>query len=470
MLKPFHKVGERMHPSHNPGNKFDRLRRQAEKLIQRNQQQDIHSPEDLLELIHELRIHQVELEIQNEELKRAQQELSDLHQAYERLYEFAPCGYVTLNPLGIITRVNLTGVILLSAPKPSLLGSAMSHYIATGWQDTFWDTCHTAARTGEKQRLEMQLKSRSDPPFWARADITADRDENGVAVQWRVVLTDISREKEIEEEKQQMAENLHQIQKMETLGTLAGGVAHDFNNILAIILGNYELINAKISEESPLKNKLERIRLAATRAKEVVRQLLTFARKDDIRQAVLNIADVVRETLPLIRSILPANITIQEHLASDIAPIFGNSTQIHQIIINLCTNAADAMLPMGGQIIVKVGNITLDKAAAGRHARLQPGSYVKLVVADTGCGMDANTRERIFDPYYTTKPFGKGTGIGLAVVHGIVEQHNGEIAVESNVDQGTIFTVFFPAFSGPVPDREKRPTNVGAGLYHGRSG
>ena len=184
------------------------------------------------------------------------------------------------------------------------------------------------------------------------------------------------------------------------------------------------------------------------------------------RQTPLDIAAVVGESLTLIRSTLPANIHIQPHLPEGIAPVISNRTQIHQLIINLCSNAADAMLPAGGTLTVEMANVTLDAADAGRYGRLQPGAHVKLVVADTGCGMDSDTIEHIFDPYFTTKPFGKGTGIGLAVVHGIVEQHGGEIRVGSQTDQGTVFTILFPAFLGPVVNESTGPPDLLRGHEH----
>ncbi len=193
-----HERAPTMHACPNSPDTFDRLRRQAEERIRKSQQQNIPPPDDTLELIHELHIHQAELEIQNEELKRAQQELSDLYQQYERLYEFAPCGYVTLDPRGIITRVNLTAFNLLGTPKRHLMRSDFRKYLTRAWQDTFMEACSNAGRTGEKQRIEIQLKRKNGPPLWVRSDIAADRDENEAVVQWQVMLCDIVREKEAE--------------------------------------------------------------------------------------------------------------------------------------------------------------------------------------------------------------------------------------------------------------------------------
>ncbi|WP_419656357.1 two component system sensor histidine kinase, hybrid [Desulfosarcina variabilis str. Montpellier] len=196
--------------SHQPDKKFDRLRRQAEQMINPNRPLDVSSPDDILELIHKLQIHQAELEIQNEELKRAQLELSDVYHQYEQLYEFAPCGYVTLSPKGLITRINLTAFNLLGTPKRKILETAFSRYLTSACQGSFLEALRKAGRIGEKQRVEMQLKRKNGPPLWVRADITADRDKNEVVVQWRVMLMDIAREKDAETQIRQLNQTLEQ--------------------------------------------------------------------------------------------------------------------------------------------------------------------------------------------------------------------------------------------------------------------
>ena len=429
--------------------KFDRLRRQAEELIQSRADLDVGPAADMLELIHELKIHQAELEIQNEELNRAQQELSQLHRQYERLYEFAPCGYVTLDTRGIITHVNLTGVTLLGVPRSTLLHSGLSNYIAKDWQDTYLAARKRAADTGEIQSVELLLKRNNEPSLWVRADIQADRDENHALFQWSVVLVDLTDQRKAEQERLRLEDQLRQAQKMETIGTLAGGVAHDFNNMLTIILGNCELVMAALPQVSPLKKKLEDIHSASLRAKDVVRQLLTFARRSDTQQKPLDIAAVVQASIKLIRSTIPTNIEIRQHLPQETVTVRCNSTQINQLIINLCTNAADAMLPGGGRLTITLERVALDRTGAQLTRPLKPGLHVKLVIQDTGRGMGASTLKHLFEPYFTTKPFGKGSGIGLAVVHGIVAQHRGAIGVESKPGQGTVFTILLPTCQEP---------------------
>lgn len=440
--------------------KFERLREQAELLLQKRPEAASPTPAEILELIHELRIHQVELEIQNEELKRAQQEITKLHQEYETLYEFAPCGYVTLDARGIITHINLTGTIILNTDRRYLMHSGLAQYIDPGWDDLFLAARKEAAVTNQKQSVEIRLRKDQHPLPWVRADIEAELDDDGGVIQWRVVLVDISDRRKAEDEQQKLEYQLRQAHKMETIGTLAGGIAHEFNNLLSIIIGNNEMVIDELPQWGPLRDHLEEVRMATMRASEVVKQLLTFSRQDDTEKKPLHIAAVVREALKLIRSSTPANIHIKQSIADGVDPILGNTTQINQLLINLCVNAIDAMQHMGGIVAIELSNHVLDETEARAHLSMEPGRYVMLLVTDDGCGMENGTLDRIFDPYFTTKPVGKGSGIGLAVVRGVVERHGGAIYVKSVPGKGTAFSVLFPAYDGPmepVPAQQDDP-------------
>jgi PAS domain S-box-containing protein len=245
-------------------------------------------------------------------------------------------------------------------------------------------------------------------------------------------------------EKKKLEGQLHHVLKMESIGTLAGGIAHDFNNIIGIILGNTELAMDDVPEWNPARLNLEEILTACLRAKDVVRQLLSFARKTKLEKKPTNILPIVKDSLKLLRSSIPTSIELRQNIAKNVDTILADPTQINQVLINLCTNADHAM-PDGGVIVVTLKNVELDEDTAAQYTDLNPGRYVNLAVSDTGHGISLEEFDRIFDPYFTTKELGKGTGMGLAVVHGIVKGHNGLITVESELGKGTTFSIFFPA-------------------------
>ncbi|RZB32554.1 MAG: hypothetical protein SRB2_04246 [Desulfobacteraceae bacterium Eth-SRB2] len=263
------------------------------------------------------------------------------------------------------------------------------------------------------------------------------KDRNGKPIGSVINLRDITEQKKLEGQ-------LHHALKMESIGTLAGGIAHDFNNIIGIILGNTELAMDDVPEWNPARLNLEEILTACLRAKDVVRQLLSFARKTKLEKKPTNILPIVKDSLKLLRSSIPTSIELRQNMAKNVDTILADPTQINQILINLCTNADHAM-PDGGVIVVTLKNVELDEDTAAQYTDLNPGRYVNLVVSDTGHGISREKIDRIFDPYFTTKELGKGTGMGLAVVHGIVKGHNGLITVESELGKGTRFSIFFPA-------------------------
>ncbi|MFH1020920.1 MAG: response regulator, partial [Pseudomonadota bacterium] len=234
---------------------------------------------------------------------------------------------------------------------------------------------------------------------------------------------------------------LRQAQKMEAIGTLAGGLAHDFNNILSIIFGYNELA---MEEKDPEHRReyLEELKKGAERAKELVSQILAFSRKAEQQQQPLQVSLIIKEALKMLRASIPATIVIRQNITST-GLVLADPTQIHQVIMNLCTNAYHAMRETGGTLGVSLDEVTIGAEDYG-YANLAPGRYLKLEVSDTGCGIDPKIQEKIFEPYFTTKKMGEGTGMGLAVVHGIVKSHHGHIAVYSEPGKGTSFHVYLP--------------------------
>ena len=251
------------------------------------------------------------------------------------------------------------------------------------------------------------------------------------------IATDITDLKHMEEE-------LRQAQKRESIGTLTGGIAHDFNNIMGIILGNTELALEDVPESNRAYSNLEAIKTASRRAANIVKQLSNLSRITDQKLQPIEIAPVIKDVLNFLRSTIPNTIDIQQDIQITNETILADPTQIKQIMMNLCINASHAMEQTGGKLTTTVENVFLDDSSAKDYPDLKSGKYVKVVVSDTGPGIDPKIINRIFDPYFTTKGIGKGSGMGLAVVHGIVKSHSGAITIDSTLGKGTKFIMFFP--------------------------
>jgi PAS domain S-box-containing protein len=260
-------------------------------------------------------------------------------------------------------------------------------------------------------------------------------------------------------ERRQMEKRMQQAEKMEAIGTLAGGIAHDFNNMLGAMFGYAYLLQQDTVGNSLAQESVAEILTAANRARDLVRQILTFSRQREQKPQVIKLDTVIQEVIKFLRASLPAHIKIEKELAAETPAVLADSTQIYQVTMNLATNALHAMEDGPGRLQVRLDPVLPAEPLLRAHPELKPILYARLTVADTGQGMDAKTLERIFEPFFTTKPVGKGTGLGLAVVHGIVKAHNGVITVDSQVGQGTTFTLYFPALAQA---ETSTPTAAGA--------
>jgi len=282
-------------------------------------------------------------------------------------------------------------------------------------------------------------------------DITASPlyDAEGELTACVHVARDITSRRRAEEEKGKLEAQLHQAQKMESVGRLAGGVAHDFNNLLTVILGNTYLSLLELDPSQPLHEYVTSIKTAAEKSAALTHQLLTFARKQIITPRVLNLNDGVTGMLKMLQRLIGEDITIKWQPAADLWPVKIDPTQIDQILANLCVNARDSITNIGN-ITIETENCILDEYYFSRHVDLVPGEYefVKLTLNDDGCGMDKETLAQIFEPFFTTKDLGKGTGLGLATVYGIVKQNNGFIHVYSEPDIGSTFAIYLPRYVG----------------------
>jgi PAS domain S-box-containing protein len=267
--------------------------------------------------------------------------------------------------------------------------------------------------------------------------ISPIKEVGGTLMGLSVIGRDITQRKHLEAQ-------LRQAQKMEAIGTLASGIAHDFNNLLNIIAGDADLIGVRLPQTSPAQDHLRDLLAATQRATELVRQILTFSRQTPYQRRPVALHTIVEEVRHLLRASLPSTIEFRQFTDGSPAVILADPTQIHQVLLNLCTNAEQAMRASGGVLDLSLRTVDIDADVAGAHPPLRPGPHVQLTIRDTGHGMSPDVQARIFDPFFTTKPAGEGTGLGLAVTHGIVTGHGGAIAVESAPGRGTRVDLYFP--------------------------
>jgi PAS domain S-box-containing protein len=289
-------------------------------------------------------------------------------------------------------------------------------------------------------------------PLWLERVVTPITWGGELALMSTVL--DVTERKRAEEERQRLENQLRQAQKMEALGTLAGGIAHDFNNILGVIIGYTELAQIDVPRGSTAWYNLQEVLTAVRRARDLVQQILTFSRLNETTRYPIQLTALVRETFKLLRASLPTTIDMRLNIATEEATVLADATQMHQTLMNLCANAEYAMRATGGILEIGVDHVHVDDAFAARHAGLQAGLYIRITVRDTGRGMPSEVLERIFDPFYTTKGVGEGTGMGLAIVHGLVTRHEGVITVESTLGKGTTFTIYLPSYNALVRDIE----------------
>jgi two-component system, cell cycle sensor histidine kinase and response regulator CckA len=577
------------------------LRQQAEKIALDRagrvlENLDSLSPADAQRMLHDLQVHQIELELQNEELRRSQDALEASRARYFDLYDLAPVGYFTLNEDGLILEANLTGATLLGVTRATLVRQPLSRFVAGGDADIYYLRHRQLFKTGEPQAFELRLSRKDSAPFTAWIEATVAPDADGALVSRKVVsditerkaiqeklrysqsllqtagkmaqvggwairlphnemmwsdeifaildfpkgvappplaealslyppasyeiisgaikscardgtpfdcqleiftakrrrldvralgqavrdesgnitgiegaFQDISEQKKAEQAQASLEAQLRESQKMEALGTLAGGVAHDFNNILGTILGNAELARNDARANWQALVSLDEIQKAGHRARDLVQQILSFSRRQPTSRRVISLPSVVQESARLLRATLPGAVRIEYGFAADTPSIMADPTQVQQVLLNLGANAEHAMEGRSGSIDIRVEGITLDEASARFDLNLRPGRYARVTVSDTGHGMDAATQRRIFEPFFTTKPAGKGTGLGLSVAHSIMRTHQGAIVAHSEPGKGSRFELYFPraraVAAAPGTTEDAGPVSEGRGQH-----
>jgi two-component system cell cycle sensor histidine kinase/response regulator CckA len=549
------------------------LRHRAEELL-RGKPADLAAipPEGAGRLLHELQVHQIELEMQNEELRRAQQELEASRVKYFDLYDMAPVGYFTVGEKGLILEVNLRGAELLGVERNRLVKQPLTRYIVPEDQDVYYLHRKRLLETGSRQMCELRMCRQDAPPFRARLEMGAARDggnwppvcriivsditeqkraeeefalsrqllglhfqqsplaviqfdiegrvrewnpaavmmfgfsrEEAIGQHWTVIVPepvwaslegvweglltrrggsrstnenrtkdgrtihcewystplidpdgktiavaslvmDITDRRRAEEEKRDLERQVQEKRKLESLGVLAGGIAHDFSNLLMVVLGHAELALKEISPMSPAHGNLTGITTAAQRAAELSLQMLAYAGKAVFAVERVGLRELVEEMAHLLKTAISKKAILTLHLERGLPPIEADSSQIRQIVMNLIINASEALGDRSGEITVSVGATRCDEEYLQKtelQDGLAPGLYVHLEVTDTGSGMDAQTRSRIFEPFFSTKFTGRG--LGLAAVLGIVRAHKGALKVYSEPGKGTTFKILFPA-------------------------
>ncbi len=366
------------------------------------------------------------------ERKQAEEKVRKLSVAVEQ----SPASVVITDYEGLIEYVNpqftaLTGYSLdeVLGQNPRILKSGET---SPETYKELWDTI----KGGRKWHGEFHNKKKDGTLYWERALISPIRDDAGNITHFVGLKEDITVQKILEDQ-------LRQAQKMESVGRLAGGVAHDFNNMLQAILGYGDLAMDALPDNHPARGSIEEVQKAAKRSAELTRQLLAFSRRQPIRPIILDINDVVAGMLSMLRRIIGENITLIWKPGMDLWTVQMDPTQVDQVLVNLAANARDAITG-AGNLTIETANTTLDEGYCRSHAGFIPGEYVLLAVSDDGCGMDRHTLERLFEPFFTTKDMGRGTGLGLAIVYGIAKQNHGFVNVYSEPGKGTSFKIYLP--------------------------
>lgn len=400
------------------------------------------SPTEIAHLVLELETQEIELSIQNHELRQAQHELVNLRDKYADLYDNAPIGYLTINSADIIVLVNRTLATMLGYSRVDLANQPLASFIASQDQETYH--LHREAVVGQQSAYgcELRLRKQSGALIWVSLDsvhITGSDPEQNVV---RSVISDISQRKEAEAQAARLQGELLQVHKVQAIGELSGGIAHEFNNLLTPILGYVELLLLNKTQNDPDFEHIRLIQNAASRARELIQQLLNYSHLTTTSVEPMRLESCIDEVLAMVKNTIPADISIKVDIASGLPPVLGNSGKLHQVLLNLILNSCQAMTNGGTLSIGLVDAGTMSFTTAGvsspkRHC-------LCLSVRDTGVGMTDEQIGRVFDPFYTTKEVGSGTGLGLSLVKGIINQHEGHIDVESEAGEWSVFRIYLP--------------------------
>lgn len=411
---------------------------------------DVHVYSGLVETHGKKLLHSIIVDVTDQ--VKAEKALIESEKKFHDLYDNSPDMYVSVDAkTSLIKECNQTLASKLGYTKEEIINRPISEVYHPDSLDSSKTQLQNFITTGKVDNTELQLRKKDGTSIDVILNMSAVRDDKGDIIFSRSAWRDITDYKQIVREKKELEKKLLHAQKMESIGTLAGGIAHDFNNILSSILGFTELAMADTNEMtletiekiSMLQDSLHEIHIAGNRAKKLVKQILSFARQSEEELKPIRLGEIIKEVVKFMRSSIPSSIEINTNIGSK-SRIMGNQTQIHQVIMNLCTNSAHSLEEKGGNVDVVLEDIIIDNDLENQKLDLTFGEYIKLSVSDTGKGISDDIIDSIFDPYFTTKEPGKGTGMGLAMVHGIIERYGGKITVKSQLGKGTTFVIYLP--------------------------
>lgn len=442
------------------------------------------SPEETRQMLHELLVHQIELDIQNEELRRTQVELETARMRYFDLYDLAPAGYCTISSKGLILEANLIAATLLGKTREELIREPIEKFIHKEDQDIYYLHRKALWEKGEPQSCELRMMGSDGTILWVHlaATVTEQKtlilrhcsqkdtdtsiqkhDKSDQEILCLLVISNITLRKRAEEKNAWLQSKIQQSVKMESVGRLAGGVAHEFNNMLSVILGYTEMAMEVVSPAQSLFEDLEAIHQAAQRSSDLTQQLLTFSSNQPAMPRLLDLNNTMERILKMLVHLIGEDTEFVWLPGIDLWQVNVDPSQIDHILAVFCINARDAFDARDGfdgvnKFTIVTGNVSVDETACLNNMDATPGDYVKLMVTDNGCGMDSKTVEHIFEPFFTTKEFGRGSGLGLSMVYGIVRQNKGFINVFSEPGKGTTFSVCLPRLinNNKIQEREAR--------------
>ncbi len=435
---------------------FAALRKRAEEFVNKNPSAlKKMPPRDIQNLIEDLNIHQVELQMQNEELRRTQQKLEKARDNYTNLYDFAPAGYFSITPEGIIVKANLTGAVMIGLERELLIEKPFTDFINKNDQDVFYLHHKKLFKTKAKQTCELRLVKKDGVQFYAQLESSVVQGSDNNSDQHRIIISDITArvqaaealQKAHNELKNRIDKRTAELNKIKAINTLAGGIAHQFNNALSGITGNIDLIEMDFPNNENMAWYIQQMKDSSDRMITLTNQLLAYARGGKYQAETVSLNAFVENVLPLIQHGIDHSIEIETGLLPDVLNIKADPVQMQMVFSAILTNASEA-IEGEGHIRISTRAEEIDDEFVKYHPGLKPGYHACLEIEDNGKGMDNTTKRSLFEPFFTTKS--PGRGLGMAAAYGFVKNHNGWISVYSEAGRGTVVRIYLPAVEAPA--------------------